>query len=397
MKNQLFCLLLLISQAATFTAVAKDVFEWNPYQGKATVANNGVAVIKGHGKALPEGVRVRLVKWEDGHGDFVATDTIANGQFRLELPVREGFTICSLIFDYYAFPSMIHKLYLTPGAVVELDAVDNYMYTWPMKSNVPEQAEYELYVDNSKDLWTEYQVADIKYDKSRDRAAFEKCDSLKRLIYLRDLELLKTRPVGTTWIDKAKDIAMMSHRLKIYPEDLKSMYANLDDSIKNSPKGRAIYGYLYPGSPIKIGDKFPDTEFHDIDGNKHRFSEFQGKWCLVDFWNSGCSPCLRALPELRELKNTYPDTLELVSLSLDAEHIWRKASEKLPLLGNNWNEGKEDYGIFRRLDTNAYPTFLIVAPDCTIKDLWIGYHTGELKEKMNLYLSPEGKIEYNEQ
>lgn len=397
MKNQLFCLLLLISQVATFTAAAKDVLEWDPHQEKATVANNDVAVVKGHGKALPEGVRVRLIKWEDGHSDFVATDTIANGQFRLELPVKEGFAICSLIFDYYAFPSMIHKLYLTPGAVVELDAVDNYMYTWPMKSNVPEQAEYELYVDNSKDLWTEYQVADIKYDKSRDRAAFEKCDSLKRLIYLRDIELLKTRPVGTTWIDKAKDIAMMSHRLKIYPEDLKSMYANLDDSIKNSPKGRAIYGYLYPGSPIKIGDKFPDTEFHDIDGNKHRFSEFQGKWCLVDFWNSGCSPCLRALPELRELKNTYPDTLELVSLSLDAEHIWRKASEKLPLLGNNWNEGKEDYGIFRRLDTNAYPTFLIVAPDCTIKDLWIGYHTGELKEKMNLYLSPEGKIEYNEQ
>lgn len=76
-------------------------------------ANNGNAVVTGRGDALPEGVRVRLVKWEDGHSEYVATDTIANGQFRLELPVQDGLTICSLMFDYHAFPFIVHKLYLT--------------------------------------------------------------------------------------------------------------------------------------------------------------------------------------------------------------------------------------------------------------------------------------------
>ncbi|MDE7420463.1 MAG: TlpA family protein disulfide reductase [Muribaculaceae bacterium] len=174
-------------------------------------------------------------------------------------------------------------------------------------------------------------------------------DSINRLILLRDLELLKARPVGMVWIDKAKDIALMSQRLKIDIEDLKSMYANLDDSIKNTRKGKAIYGYLYPESHIEVGDKFPDTLFNDINGNVHKFSEFEGKWCLVDFWNSGCAPCIRALPELRELKEEYPDALELISLSIDSEKIWQKASEELHLTGNNWNEGKENYGIFRRL------------------------------------------------
>ena len=50
-------------------------------------------------------------------------------------------------------------------------------------------------------------------------------------------------------------------------------------------------------------------------------------------------PCRPALPELRELKEKYPETLELISLSVDPENIWRKASEELHLTGNNWNEG----------------------------------------------------------
>ena len=51
---------------------------------------------------------------------------------------------------------MVHRLYLTPGATVEIDAIDRFTYTWPIKRSVPEQAEYDLYIDNSKHLWTEF-------------------------------------------------------------------------------------------------------------------------------------------------------------------------------------------------------------------------------------------------
>lgn len=361
---------------------------------EVTDSYKGIAVVSGHGDVLPEGVRVRLLKLEDGHYDFVATDTIANGQFKLDLPVEEGLTIAVIMFDYYAFPSMAHWLYLTPGATVEIDAIDSYMYTWPIKSSVPEQAEYDLYIDNSKDLWTEIQKAKMEYEKSGNYDAYaQKNDSIKSLIYLRDLELLKTRPVGTVWMDKAIEFAQFS---KITSEDMNALYANLNDSIKKSPKGRALYGYLYPGSHLGIGDRIPNTEFHDLEGNAHGFSEFQGKWCLVDFWNSGCSACIRAIPELRELKKKYPETLELVSLSIDTENMWRKASEMFHLTGNNWNEGKDDYGIYRRLETRVLPTFVLLSPNGTIKDIWVGYGPGDLKHKISYNLRPKGNTEYAE-
>lgn len=385
-----------IAMSICLTMGAGNVKIWHPDQKDAADANNSAAVISGRGDALPEEVVVRLLKLEDGVGNLVDTDTIANNQFRFEVPAGEGLEIYSLLFDYHAFPSMVHKLYVTKGVTVELDAIDNYMYTWPVKSCVPEQTEYELFINNSKDLWTEYQKANITYGKTNDFNIITTMDSISRLIRLRDLELLKTRPVGAVWLDKAMDFSKFSDRLKIDTEDLKSIYSTLDDSIKGSQAGKAIYGYLYPDSHIAVGDKFPDTEFMDIDGNTHKFSEFYGKWCLVDFWNSGCAPCIQAIPELRELQKKYPGILELVSLSIDSERIWKKASEKLHLAGNNWNEGKGDYGIFRRLGTGAYPTFFVITPDGTIKDIWTGYSTGSLKRRTSFHLRPKGNTEYKE-
>lgn len=355
--------------------------------------NDGIAVISGHGEVLPDKYAVGLYKWVDGYGEIVATDTIVDGKFRLEVPVGEGFTIGSLFVTSSKIATMRHLLYLTPGAEVEIDAVDNYSYTWPVKSNVPEQTKFDQFINNSKELWIEYQKGILEYDKKKYSLNDDQhdqykqwSDSIRLMISQRDIELLKTLPVETVWLDKAEGLALMSRYNTALSEDVKTLYAKLKDSVKDSPKGRKIYGYLYPGSHIEVGDKFPDTEFFDLDGKPHRFSEFEGKWCLVDFWKTGCAPCLRAIPELRELKEMYGDKLALVSLSLDPESRWHETSKKLPLISNNWNEGKEDYGLFTRLGLNLYPTFLVVAPDGTIKDCWAGYDTGELKQRMSIYL-----------
>lgn len=355
--------------------------------------NAGIAVISGHGEVLPDEYAVGLYKWVDGYGETVATDTIVDGKFRLEVPVEEGFTIGSLFITSSKIVTMRHLLYLTPGAKVEIDAVDNYSFTWPVKSSVPEQAIYDKFINNSKELWIKYQKASLEYDKKKyslnddQRERYERwSDSIRLTIRQRDVELLKTLPVETVWMNKAVDLALMSRYNKTLSEEMRTLYAELDDSVKNSPKGRKIYDYLYPGSHIAVGDKFPDIELFDLDGKSHCLSEFKGKWCLVDFWKIGCAPCLRALPELRELKEMYGDKLAIVSLSLDSESRWQETSNKLPLISNNWNEGKEDYGLFTRLGLKAYPSYLVVAPDGTIKDLWLGYDTGELKQKMSQFL-----------
>ena len=128
-------------------------------------SNIRTAVVSGHGEVLPEGVAVTLLKWDGMSGESVATDTVRNGQFRLEVPVNDVFTIGSISFDSSYFPHFIHRLYLTPGAEVDIEAVDRYMFTWPVSSNVPEQAEYDLYIDNNKEQCTELQKISLEYSE----------------------------------------------------------------------------------------------------------------------------------------------------------------------------------------------------------------------------------------
>ena len=54
-----------------------------------------------------------------------------------------------------------------------------------------------------------------------------------------------------------------------------------------------------------------DFSVQDIQGKTHRLSEVRGKWVLVNFWATWCSPCISEIPELSRLQATHPELLVL--------------------------------------------------------------------------------------
>ena len=58
-----------------------------------------------------------------------------------------------------------------------------------------------------------------------------------------------------------------------------------------------------PLTKLPVGATAPEFSFHRLDGGKlPTLGSLRGKVVVLDFWASWCSPCIRAIPHMEELK-----------------------------------------------------------------------------------------------
>ena len=62
-----------------------------------------------------------------------------------------------------------------------------------------------------------------------------------------------------------------------------------------------------------------DFLLEDLQGEKHRLAGYRGKWVLVNFWATWCSPCLNEIPELSSLHDAHKDKdLVVIGIAIDS-------------------------------------------------------------------------------
>lgn len=128
----------------------------------------------------------------------------------------------------------------------------------------------------------------------------------------------------------------------------------------------------YKRIELRVGSAMPDFEFTDFAGKKRRFSEFSGKYVLLDFWASWCPPCRAEMPHLREAYQRYKaQGFEIIGMNADEPAIVPNVKDALKQFGAEWTQARREsvVPVMERLGIDSYPTTLLIGPDGKVVSL----------------------------
>lgn len=351
--------------------------------------------IKGEVKGVKDGTPASLFLTDGRVGSVVATDTIRNGTFFFKRNAGEsGLDHLSLMCHSADFPPMALDIYAIPDAQIKITGANSLIYTWKVDSPAKEQQEHNRFIEDSRDLWDEFQRLAVKEDGMRSASEAElnairtKTDSILAIISQRELNLMKEVAITNVWMEK---LLRLSMSLKYNPkfthrEEILALYDRLNEKQKASIEAQEIKVNLFPPKTVKEGDDMADADLYDLNGKIHHLADFKGKYILLDFWSSGCGPCIMALPEMKELQEQYKDRLTIISLSSDTQSRWKAASAQHEMTWQNLSDLKQCAGLYAVYDVNGIPNYVLISPEGKIMKMWSGYGEGSLKLKIRRYL-----------
>lgn len=74
----------------------------------------------------------------------------------------------------------------------------------------------------------------------------------------------------------------------------------------------------YVSMEIYEKEGVPDFEFTNLNAQKHRLKEFEGKIVILNFWASWCGPCIEEVPSLIKLVEEFKGKVKLIAISGDS-------------------------------------------------------------------------------
>ena len=333
-------------------------------------------VIEGELANVPDSMYLNLLEDVGAQLSTLNGDMVLGGKFRIEDVSEDGGVNPGHLMNAKTGFITHHTLWIMPGARVKITGDGMDYSAWKIESNVPAQKTENKFRDNAHKELSEFTHAYTEYYRTGDKKYYRQADSLLCIaIPRKDIALLETLPVDEAWMNHLYYLAASKDTTLLTKG--KELTQRMDKEQKTSYRGRRIMNKLFPQA-VPIGDQIPDLELKDTSGNSHRLQELGGKYLLLDFWSNGCGPCIKSFPELKEISEQMKDRIEVVSISIDTEAIWKKASAKHSITWHNWNDLQKENGIFARFGVKAYPTYVLVSPDGKLIGKQVGYSKGIL-------------------
>ncbi|MBV7533984.1 AhpC/TSA family protein [Chitinophaga sp. sic0106] len=201
-------------------------------------------------------------------------------------------------------------------------------------------------------------------------AAFEqRQNELQKQLLLPLLQnLVKQHPdsyASVFSLNEAREMATVAQQ--------EQLYNGLSKQMKATREATEFHQFAEGLRNSAIGKQVKDFSLPAPDGKLVKFSDLKGKYVLIDFWASWCSPCRKSFPHMREVFQQYKDqNFVIYSISIDkSKPDWLKAVAEE---NNPWIQALDDKNVSGSgFAITGVPTTILVGPDGKILQKEIGF------------------------
>lgn len=163
------------------------------------------------------------------------------------------------------------------------------------------------------------------------------------------------------------------------------LYAALSPAMKKTKEAKEFREFTEGIKNSAVGKKIKDFTLPDEKDQPLALSQFKGKYLLIDFWASWCSPCRQSFPHMREVYQQYKDQhFEICSISIDkSKSDWLRAVAQE---NNPWKQALDNINIAGSgFAITGVPTTYLISPDGEILMKEVGFEpdgSGAIEKKL---------------
>lgn len=126
---------------------------------------------------------------------------------------------------------------------------------------------------------------------------------------------------------------------------------------------------------LGIGDQAPDFTLVDLNGEKHRLSDYKGQGVFLNFWGTWCKPCAKEMPAMDRQYQIYKEqgvqilAVNIAQSDFEVERFASQYGLDFPIVIDKTKSVMEAYNI------DPLPTTLLINPDGEIEQIVRGEMT----------------------
>ena len=313
---------------------------------------------------------------------------ITNGKFQFNLPFKKTFFL--YVSDEYdrnvkkGYKGI--KILVDEAGTIQLNDIDiskgmSSATVSGVKSAIEYQdfnkQEHEVYAAIDDQLKAKYGYEPNDKKSYRDTAYQKESGKLyQQKIPALMMDFLRKHPDAYTSAYKLMEIGCMNFNV----DELEGCYKLLSKKRQQSEEGKTVSQFISGFRRSKIGEYVKDFALTTPEGKTVNFSDFKGKYVLVDFWASWCGACIGSFPVLKDVYKKYKsDKFEVYTISIDqSKEKWLGAVKELQL---PWIQAIDSKDIaYESFAVAAVPTTYLIDP--TGKIIAKNLHGEALEKKL---------------